>query len=220
MVPVWAQISTQCLPYAICKTKYCWRSVDSHLHNRVTKISCTALPEKATITFYMSSHLNTTLRSPMLHDQTSLTLRWCSFSRWCRKHIAVVFASKASQYIIYIYLQPVAPWITQDAKPKLVDAPLTLIFTMWQGLYLNPFCLYRLQIRRLCITATKSHFNYLTYRTRNRWRTIDAHYQEIVEMASVAFSPIMAANTVIIHTNYQITFWLPDLQNQKSLTLC
>jgi len=37
-------------------------------------------------------------------------------------------------------MQPIARQITQDARPKIVDAALTLIFRMGQGACRNNFC--------------------------------------------------------------------------------
>jgi len=39
-----------------------------------------------------------------------------------------------------------------------------------------PFCQYKLPIRMLCITTTKSVVNYHTYKTTNRWCSVDAHF--------------------------------------------
>jgi len=41
--------------------------------------------------------------------------------------VALSFAQKASLYHIYEWLQPIATQITNDARPEIVDAPLTLI---------------------------------------------------------------------------------------------
>ena len=38
-----------------------------------------------------------------------------------------LFAYEASQYPIYEWSQPIAKQITNDARPKIIDAPLTLI---------------------------------------------------------------------------------------------
>ena len=38
------------------------------------------------------------------------------------------------------------------------------------------FCQYKLPIHPLCIITTKSLVNYHTFRTTNRWRSVDAHF--------------------------------------------
>jgi len=42
------------------------------------------------------------------------------------------FGYKGGQYSIYDILQPFTTQITKDANPKIVDAPLTIIFNMGQ----------------------------------------------------------------------------------------
>ena len=77
------------------------------------------------------------LRWPKMRDLESLTLSWHSFSRWGKECVAFSFAIEGGQYLSYDYLQPIATQITQDARPKIVDAPLTLISRMGQGACLS-----------------------------------------------------------------------------------
>jgi len=74
-----------------------------------------------------------------LHDQKSMLLYWWYYSGWGMEHVA--FARTGSQYLIYGCLQPITTWITHDAKPKLIDAELTLIVTMGQWPCHCLFCL-------------------------------------------------------------------------------
>jgi len=46
------------------------------------------------------------------------------------EHLVVAVASKGCQYRINGWLQPVGTLLTQDAKLKIVDAPLTLLLKM------------------------------------------------------------------------------------------
>jgi hypothetical protein len=87
-------------------------------------------------------------RLPMIYDQQSLTLHWRSFSRWGMEGIAVCFAYKSSQKFLYDLLHPIGGVISQDAWPQIVDAPLTIIFIMWLGVWVFLFCTSRRQIRR------------------------------------------------------------------------
>jgi len=80
-------------------------------------------------------------RLPMIHDQQSLTRRWRSISWWGIEGIAIRLAYEGSQKFRYDWLQPIGGVISQDSWPKIVDAPLTLIFMMGQGGYCNLFCL-------------------------------------------------------------------------------
>ena len=54
---------------------------------------------------------------------------------------------------------------------------------------------------------------------KNRRRSIDAQFHEGAQSVSLSVFPIKAANTLIIYRNDHITFDLPDVQDQKSLTL-
>jgi hypothetical protein len=38
-----------------------------------------------------------------------------------------MFDLESNQYLIYAPLQPIATYVTQDAQPEIVDAPVTLI---------------------------------------------------------------------------------------------
>jgi len=64
---------------------------------------------------------------PNLQDHISLTLHWHSFSEWCREQVAVSIAHKCGHYFVYECWQPIGTRITQDARPSIIDAPLTLI---------------------------------------------------------------------------------------------
>jgi len=64
------------------------------------------------------------------------------------------------------------------------------------------FCLHKLPICRLCITETKLLFNYRTYKTTNRWRSVDAHFN-ILFIQHLLPSIIV----VIIIWAYWWSFW-------------
>jgi hypothetical protein len=56
---------------------------------------------------------------------------------------------KGGQYSIYDSPQPLTTLITNNAKPEIIDAPLTLIFMMGQGACRFLFVLQRRPIRQL-----------------------------------------------------------------------
>jgi len=93
------------------------------------------------------------------------------------------------------------------------------VFRMGKWLGRILFCQQRLPKDRLCITANKLISNYLTYNAKNHWCSVDAHVQNLAETVHLPLLPIKAANTAIILNYYQMSFQLPDLQDQKSLTL-
>jgi len=113
---------------------------------------------------------------PKMRSYKLFTLRWRSFSGCGRENVALVFPSKPFQYLTNGCRQPIGKWITQDAKLRIVDAPLTLILGMQQGAFRCLLCLYRLPTYRLCITVTKVLCNTCTYKTTNHWRSVDAHF--------------------------------------------
>jgi len=57
--------------------------------------------------------------------------------------VALCFAYKAGQYLSYDYLQPMGTQITQDARPKIIDAALMLISRMGHGVSLSILFLQR-----------------------------------------------------------------------------
>jgi len=63
----------------------------------------------------------------MMQGQKSLTLRWSSDSEWGSDRLSLSFAENASQYHISEPLQQSATQITNEARPKIIDALLTLI---------------------------------------------------------------------------------------------
>jgi len=65
-----------------------------------------------------------------------------------------------------------------------------------------------------------SGVDYQWLKAKNHWRSIDAHFYEGAQSVLLSSFPVKAANTLIIHRNNHIAFDLPDLQDQKSLTLC
>jgi hypothetical protein len=74
-----------------------------------------------------------TLGLAKMQDQESFTLNCCPCSEWGGKHAAIVFAPKGGQNLIYVCLQPITSWVTQDGQPIIDDALLTFIFSMEQG---------------------------------------------------------------------------------------
>jgi hypothetical protein len=46
------------------------------------------------------------------------------------ERLAVCFVYTGSQYFVYDYSQPVTPGITQDTRPRMVDALLTLLLPL------------------------------------------------------------------------------------------
>jgi len=79
-------------------------------------------------TMYMHNNGHIALWLTIMQGQQSLTLQWHSFSRWDSECFAFSVYFEGGQYSIYGYLQRIAPQITQDTRPMIGDASLTLIF--------------------------------------------------------------------------------------------
>jgi len=102
-------------------------------------------------------------------------LGWRWLSWWGNKDIKYCFAWKGGQCIVYELLPQINRWITKEAKPKIIDARLTLIFRVVQWPCRLLFCLSRLPIHQVCLTVTKSLYKYLAYMDKNRWHSVDAY---------------------------------------------
>ena len=113
---------------------------------------------------------------PDLQDQKSFTLCWRSYSGWGRERVAHSVAWNASQYHIYEWPQQINPQITNDARPTIVDAPLTLIFRIGHGACFSLFCLKSQPIPHLWMAATDCNADYQWCKTKNRWHSVDAHF--------------------------------------------
>jgi len=108
-------------------TKNHWRSVDAHFHDGAGRVLLSVLPIKVAKNSVLTDYNLSEGWLPMTHDHKSLTLRWRSLSWWGREGIAICFAYKGGQGFLCDWLQPIGGGISQDAWPKIVDAPLTLI---------------------------------------------------------------------------------------------
>jgi len=107
-------------------------TVTTHLiYNTTTKCWWAFYRTKTVKTLYISNNGHFTLLLTMMQVQQSLTLSWCSFLWWRRKHFAFSFYYEGTQYLIYGYLQPIDPQIAEDTRPTIDDTPSTLI--VWMG---------------------------------------------------------------------------------------
>jgi len=64
-----------------------------------------------------------------------------------------------------------------------------------------------------------SRIDYPWWQPKNRWHSVDAHLDDGAGSMSVSLFPIKVANTLIMDSNNQIAFELPNLQVQNSFTL-
>jgi hypothetical protein len=154
-----------------------------------------------------------------MQNQSSLTHCWCSFS-WCgRGYAAIAFALKGGQYSIYVSVQPCTTQITNNAKPKIVNTLLTLIFMMGQGACSFLFVLQRRPIYHLWQPAAIHNSHYQRSKTKNRWYSIYAYVHDAAVSMSLSHCPTKTGNTRFMTTCSHSQLWLPMMQNQNSLTL-
>jgi len=113
-----------CFDYRWWKAKNHWCSVDAHLHDGAWSMLLSLVHIRSANTLIMYHINQTTFKIRDYHNQNSLALQWCSFSESGRERVAFSFTYKASQHHVYEWLQPIT---TNDARPKIVDAHLTLI---------------------------------------------------------------------------------------------
>jgi len=156
---------------------------------------------------------------PKMQGQKSLTLRRGSFLCWGREHVAFVFASKGGQYLICGGLQPIATQITQDARPKIIDTPLTLIVRMAQGACHYWFCLWWQPIPHLWMFANNHHLGYSRCKDKSCWSSIDIHFQNGAVTMLLSLWPVQAATTSVMHNSDHFAFQFPYSHSQQSFTL-
>jgi len=168
---------------------------------------------------YTAHNGQITLWMTMMEGQQSLTPHWHRFSIWGAERFTFSFPYQGSQYSVYDYLQPVAPMVTQDTWPTIVDAPLTLIVKIGMGRYRHLFCLYRQRTIPSRLSATYRRCDYPGYMTKNLWCSVDTHFQDEAGSASESFLTITAPNASIMYNYDQINFVLPDLHDLILLTL-
>jgi len=161
MPHLWMSANNHHLDIPRCTARNHWRSFNTHFQNGAMTVSLSLLPIKAAVTFIMPNHYQITYILPYLKDQKSLMLRWHSFPWWGKEDVTHCFAWSGHQNIVSELVPQISTLITHDAKPKVVDARLTLIFRIGQWPCRFPFCLYRQSSHSLCLTTTTSLSNCL-----------------------------------------------------------
>jgi len=156
---------------------------------------------------------------PDLQDQKLLTLLWPSFSWSGRESLAFFLAYKGGQYLQYALKHQNLWSITWLTRPKFFDTPLTLIFMIGQAEYGFLFGLWRQPILSICIKTAKSLINYLTYKTKNCWRTVDSQFQNQAESISLSLLPIEVACTWLMNVYDQSPCRVTMMRSQTLLTL-
>ena len=101
-----------------------------------------------------------------------------------------------------------SPVIIQDTRPKIVDAPLTLISRMGQGVCHLRFYLLRWPILFLLMDATMQPLDCWMCKTVNCLHSVDAHLRALLrDILTVIGYPIIVhkMHTVFIDSQYSIS---------------
>jgi hypothetical protein len=138
-------------------------------------VSLSLLPLMAAITFIIPHYYHITLQLPDINDTILLMLHWHLFSWRGREDIRCCIAWNHSVYVAYELLPQSNTLIPQDSKTKIIDTWLILIFTMGHWLYRLLCWQYTKALPRLCLSVTKSLYHFLTYKTKNCWRSTNTH---------------------------------------------
>jgi len=88
-----------------------------------------------------------------------LTLRWRTFTWWGNEDMVRCFGWKRCHYMVYKLLTQSDSYITQDARPKIVDALLMFISRMAQGACRCCFGSSRQPLPDLRMSATNRHLD-------------------------------------------------------------
>jgi len=143
----------------------------------------------------------------MMQGQNPLTLRWRSFLGHISNVVAISFVSKGGRLCDYGLTSSRSPldfpWCNAKNRWHSIDAPLTLIFRMWQRVYSLSFSLLRRPIRSLWNDMIIPPIDCRMCKTANRWHSVDAHFNHI-ETAFV--HPIIVRNDSYTH------YWHPILR--------
>jgi len=196
-----------------------WHSVDAHFEDGAGSISLSLLPIKAVNNQDMTMCNLLPPRLHMIYYQQSLTFRWRLFSWWGMEGIVICFANNGSQKFLYHSTHPIGGVISQDAWPKIVDAPMTLISMMGHGGYCNLCCLKRQPKIPLWLITPFRRSHFPRHMTKNCWHSVDAHFHYGAGRVLLCVLRIKAAKNCFM-TEYNLSeVWFPRTHEQKSLNL-
>jgi len=109
--------------------------------------------------------------------------------------------------------------ITNGERAKIVDAPLMPILIQGHGACCYLFSVSSRPILWLYIGTTISLWNYPTYKTKNRWCSVDTQIQNGAGSVRLTPLPIQPVITGFMNGLDWSPRRLPMMQNQRSLKL-
>ena len=142
---------------------------------------------------------------------------WCSIKAHVQDEVGSVsqyFWTVNAATTTFMDLCNKLPVRLPRCNTKIVDARLTLIFRMWQGVCRYCFCVRTQPTLHLWMFTTNRHLGYPRWKAKNHWCSVDTHFQTGAVTMSLSLLPIKASNMSVIPNSDQITFQLPYLQDQ------
>jgi len=129
---LWLSINVVALPldYPGCKTKHCWCSIDAHLEEVVVILSQAFFTRKAANTLSMDLWRCIALGWSMMPEEQWWLLHCCSSLAGVSDIINSIFAYTCGEYFDPWIMSLPTTWIIHVARPKIIDAPLTLILRL------------------------------------------------------------------------------------------
>jgi len=194
--------------------KYHWHSIDIYFQDGAGSVWHLFL----TLLVATTAVLEVCKRSPVWLPRSNTKNRWHSIDTNLHDgtgSMSVLFLPRKAANT-----STIATYVTKDIQPTIVNSPLTLVFRMGQWQCHLLFCQVRIPVRWLWIAATRSLFDYCTYTTINRWRAIDAYFQNGATSMLLLFLTWKTANTWFRNVCNQSPLRLPEMYRQKLLTLC
>jgi len=119
---------------------------------------------------------------------------------------------------MYSHEKPHRTFINHDARRKIVDSPLTLIVMIRHGACHVLFRLSWRPILSVCIKTAKSVINYLPYKTKNRWHSVDMQFQKQAGSVSLSLLPIKEACMSFMNGSHQSWCRVTMMHSHKLLT--
>jgi len=141
-----------------------------------------------------------------MQDQKSLTLCRRSFLGGSSNIVTAIFAHKGGQYCNYVLMSLQSPVIIQDARHRIVDAPLTLICRMGQWACCFPVYVRCRPILPVWKDVTMQPFHCWKGETRTCWRSVDTQVNDILTVIGCSsFAHTM--HIAIIDSQYIISMY-------------
>ena len=202
---IWTLTATALFNILWSKAQDRRNSLDAHSHDGAGSVSLSFLLIKDGNTSIMCSHYRIAISSPDLHDHTLLTLHGRSFSKRDLESLAFFFALKGCQYCCYV--KPLQNYFLIDRLTRswIVDALLTVIFKMGQGVCCFLFSLQSVATLPRCEHRAKLCFYHPTNKTRNRWCSIDVHSHEGAWSVLHSCLRLKVRNAIVMYNHYKLT---------------